>query len=401
MARFPTGVVIVGGSAAGLSAADGLREGGYGGSIIVLDESLQPGFDRPMLSKGLVAAGVGARPLPLRTDERLAANQITVYPGHTAVGLDIDRRLVVTSYGEAIPWESAIIATGVEARRLHTTAGNPLPTLRDLADLEAVQVTAARHDELTIIGGGFIGLEVAAALSTIELDVTVLCADQLPLLHTLGPKTSAWMRDLHRLHGVDLRLGAAVTSVEESSGGYVLSLDGGRQHAAAAVLAGIGVEPCTDWLIGSGVDLDGGVVVDTAGRTNVPGVWAAGDVAASPDPGDDAHRRFEHWTHAIETGRHVGLNVARHHSEPFLGVPYVWTEQFGHTLHVYGTRRLDDEELLVQGSRESGEFVVLHGSENELHAVTISGYPAACRTYKKLLRTRASLSDACALAEPA
>lgn len=401
MARFPTGVVIVGGSAAGLSAADGLREGGYDGSIIVLDENLEPGFDRPMLSKGLVAAGEGAKPLPLRSAERLAENQITVHPGHRAVGLDIDRRLIVTTYGEAIPWESVIIATGVDARRLYTTAGNPLPALRNLADLEAVQSMVARQQELTLVGGGFIGLEVASALASTDLDVTVLCPNPLPLVRTLGPQTSTWLRDLHLARGVDLRLSSTVTSVEENPEGYLLNLADGQQHTSAAVLAGVGVEPATDWLLGSGVDLGGGVLVDSSGRTNVPGVWAVGDIASSPDPDTGTHCRFEHWTHAIETGRHVGLNVARNEAEPFEGVPYVWTEQFERTLHVFGRRRPDDEETLVQGSFEAGEFVVLHGTGNQLHAVTISGFPTATRTYKRLLRARATLADARAAASPA
>ncbi|MGO4596339.1 NAD(P)/FAD-dependent oxidoreductase [Terrabacter sp. 2RAF25] len=398
MARFPTGVVIVGGSAAGLSAADGLREGGYAGSITVLDENVEPGFDRPMLSKGLLASDAAA-PLRLRTDARLAEQDVTVLPGHRAMGLDIDRRLVVTSYGEAIPFEQVVIAAGVDARRLATTSGNPLPALRNLCDLEALRDMVTGHRSLTIVGGGYVGLEVAGALRPRGVDVTVVCPNALPLVHALGPHVAAWLRDLHLGEGVRLRLGTRVDAVRESSdGGYALDLSDGTSARAESVLAGVGAVPNTDWLIGSGVALDDGVLTDVAGRTNVPSVWAAGDIAATFDPATATDRRFDHWTHAIEQGRRVGLNIAKAEALPVGSAPYVWTEQFGRTLHLVGERRSDDTDTVVRGAFDDGAFIVLHGRDDELHAVTICGFPAAVRTYRKLLRAPATVADALAAA---
>ncbi|WP_323101299.1 NAD(P)/FAD-dependent oxidoreductase [Intrasporangium sp. YIM S08009] len=393
MARFATGVVIVGGSAAGLSAADGLREGGYTGSITIVDENLEPGFDRPMLSKGLLASS-DAAPAPLRTPQRLEDQAVTVLPGHRAMGLDIDRRLVVTSYGEAIPYEQVVIASGVDARRMVTTSGDALPALRTLADLETVRAMVADGGPLTIVGGGYIGLEAAAALRPCGSEVTVLCPSDLPLVGVLGPLVAGWLRDRHLEAGVRLELGARVRTVEDTPGGYRLTLADGRVTTAHHVLAGVGTEPNTEWLIGSGVALDDGILTDAAGRTNVPGVWAAGDVAASLRPDTSEHRRVEHWTRAIEHGRRVGLNIARGEAVAPDAVPYVWTEQPGTTLHLFGERHADDEDLLVRGSLASGEFVVLHGRDGELHAVTLSGFPAEARTYKRLLRSRATLADA-------
>lgn len=399
MARFPTGVVIVGGSAAGLSAADGLREGGYDGSVIVLDENIEPGFDRPALSKGLLAPGAQeARPASLRTPERLAAQRVEVLYGHRAVGLDIDRNLVVTSYGEAIPWDHLVIATGVDARRLATAEGHPVPALRTLADLERARAIVAAGRPVTVIGAGFIGLEVAAALRGHGGDVTVIAAQPLALEPCLGPALSAWLMDLHQAQGVRFDLGLAVAAVEGAPGGYRLTLDSGETRQAASLLAGVGVEPNTEWLIGSGVELAAGVVTDPAGRTNVPGVWAVGDVASWPDPRTGRHRRFEHWTHAIEQGRHVGLAIAAGTAEPYGGVPYIWTEQYGRTLHLLGERRPGDTDTIIDGALHDGEFLVLHGSDGELHAVTASGRVRALRTYKKLLRSGASLADALTVA---
>ncbi|MFE7391224.1 NAD(P)/FAD-dependent oxidoreductase [Streptomyces sp. NPDC057582] len=395
MSRVNDGIVIVGASAAGLSTADGLREGGYTGPLTVLDEEAEPGYDRPMLSKSLLAAKEHATPAPLRTDEQLAAKGIDLLAGHGAMGLDIDRRLVVTNWGEAIGWRHVIVATGVTARPMVTAGGTTLPTLRTRADLTAARqlVTSARP--VTLIGGGFIGLEVAAALRSHGVEVTLLAAAELPLAGSLGDEIAGWLHGLHLANGVLFELGTATASVEETARGYDIHLADGRVRQATSVLAGIGAEPASDWLIGSGIELDHGVVTDAAGRTNVEGVWAAGDIAARRDPlHGRRHRRFEHWTHAIEQGRRVGLNIARGEATAYDAVPYVWTEQYGLTLHMLGERRPGDTDIVVEGSVSTGDFVVAHGAGNELHGATICGRVRALRTYRKLLRARASLTDA-------
>jgi 3-phenylpropionate/trans-cinnamate dioxygenase ferredoxin reductase component len=400
MPRFPTGVVIVGGSAAGLSAADGLREGGYQGSIIVLDEEFEPGFDRPVLSKGLINASDDARPNPLRTPEQLAAKDITVLGYHRAMGLDVDRKLVVTNWGEAIPWDDVIIATGVDAIRLRTTAGNCLPALRNRDDLALARQMFGSGRTVTCIGAGFIGLEVAAELRERGVDVTLINNRDVPLDLFLGEEIAQWIIDLHRSHGVRFELGVTVTAVDEVGSDYTIRTDDSRSLPAEIVLSGVGSVPNTEWLIGSGIELARGVLIDEAGRTNVPHVWAAGDVSTVVDTMSGSHRRFEHWTHAIEQGRHVGLNVARGQAEPFNGVPYFWTEAYGHTLHVLGHHRHDDQVRIVEGSLASGVFVALHGDGDELHAATICGLPTAIRTYKKLLKAGAGFGEALASAQP-
>ncbi|MGW5147204.1 NAD(P)/FAD-dependent oxidoreductase [Rhodococcus koreensis] len=394
-------VVIVGASAAGLAAADGLREGGHTGSIIVLDSEAEPGYDRPMLSKSLLATKGNAEPRPLRTREHMVDRGIEVLPGHGAVGLDIDRRLVVTNWGEAIAWEQLVIATGVTARPVVTTGGVTLPSLRTRVDLDATRALAVGGKPVTLIGAGFIGLEVAAALRLRGVNVIVIGQCELPLAAFVGDEAARWLRDLHLAHGATLELGAATTAVTETTTGHAIRLADGRELHVDSVLAGIGSDPATDWLLGSGVELDAGVVTDTAGRTNVPGVWAAGDVASTLDPRLGRHRRFEHWTHAIEQGRHVGLNLARRTSEPYTAVPYVWTEQYGHTVHMLGERRPGDTDLVIEGDVASGEFVLAHGSDNELHGATICGRIRALRTFKKLLRAGATLDDAVGAATPA
>lgn len=390
------GVVIVGGSAAGLSAADGLREGGYDGPITVLDQEVDPGYDRPMLSKGLLRVDSEAQPTPLRSAEQLAAKDITVLGYHRAVGLDIDRKFVVTDWGEALPWEHVVIASGVDAIRLRTTAGNDLPALRTREDLALARHLVASGQPVTCVGAGFIGLEVAAELRTRGLPVTLVNNREIPLELCLGRDVASWLLGLHRSNGVSFELGTTITRVDETDEGYLLYAADGRTFPASVVLSGLGSAPRTDWLLGSGVELDQGVLVDPAGRTNIAGVWAAGDVARTVDPVTGEAHRFEHWTHAIEQGRHVGLNITRSEPTAYEGVPYFWTEAYGHTIHVLGKHRPGDEVTLVQGDFASGAFVAVHGAGDELHAVTVCGMPAAMRTYKKLLRAGAPLGAALA-----
>lgn len=398
MPKFADGIVIVGASAAGLSAADGLREGGYAGPITVVDAEIAPGYDRPMLSKGLLATKEHAVPRALRSSEQLQEKRIEVLAGHAAMGLDIDRRLVVTNWGEAIPWQQLVIASGVGARPLRTTGGQPVATLRTRADLAQVREMAGSGRPVTLIGAGFIGLEVAAALRSRDVDVRVLSRLDLPLSHLVGADVATWLYDMHVHHGVSFETGLAEITVSGSAGDYLIQLPGGRGLQAEQILAGIGTAPNTDWLIGSGVELNCGVVTDDAGRTNVPGIWAAGDVASMPR-GELGHRRYEHWTNAIEQGRHVGLNMARGQAEPYACVPYLWTEQYGRTVHLLGERISGDEDVLLEGEVAAGEFVVAHGRGGELHAITTSGLPRALRTYKKLLRSGASMEEAHGAAE--
>jgi 3-phenylpropionate/trans-cinnamate dioxygenase ferredoxin reductase subunit len=162
---------------------------------------------------------------------------------------------------------------------------------------------------------------------------------------------------------------------------------------------GIGVDANDEWLDGSGLVLDAGVLVDAAGRSNVPGVWAAGDVARlQSHPLLPPSTRVEHWTHAIEHGRHVGLNVARGTEDAYAGAPYFWTEQYGRRFHGYGRIRPGDRALVVEGDLGGEEYLVIHGSDDELHAVVSCGCARSLRGYRKLLERRGTWREALELA---
>ncbi|MFJ9381308.1 NAD(P)/FAD-dependent oxidoreductase [Streptomyces sp. NPDC101455] len=390
-------VVVVGASAAGLSAADGLREGGFDGSITVLGAERHPPYDRPTLSKGLLTTEGEPELLALRTPQRLAEARIELLLGHAAAGLDIDRRYVITTYGETLPYDAVVLACGSRPRQIRSTGGEALPVLRTPQDLHVIRQAAELHGELTVIGAGFIGLEIAAALAVRGVRVTVIGATPLPLDTVVGPEAAATVRDLHLAHGVSLRMPATVDSVHGGPGDYRLRLSDGTVHRTASVVAGIGAEPDVTWLTGSGVDLDGGVVCDVAGRTSVPGIWAAGDVAAFDHPVLGQRARVEHWTHAIEQGRHVGLNIARGRTIPYTAVPYFWTDQYSHRFQCYGRRRPGDEMVLAEGSLDD-DYLVLFGRDQVFSAALARGRARSLKAYRKLLERSGTWDDARTLA---
>jgi NADPH-dependent 2,4-dienoyl-CoA reductase/sulfur reductase-like enzyme len=391
-------VVVVGASAAGLAAADGLREGGFEGSITVLGSELHHPYDRPTLSKGLLLGRGEPELLEIRSAERIKDNRISLLLGHQAVGLDIDRKYVITNHGETLPWDAVVLACGGRARVLTTVEGEALPVLRTPDDLRALRRAAARHGEVTVVGAGLIGLEIAAGLSAHGVSITVVHDTERPMDGIVGPELGQVIFDLHSKHGVQLKMSSAVTSVTGELGAYTLHLVDGSTHQTPYVVVGIGVDPDVDWLLGSGVALDGGVLTDAAGQTNVPGVWAAGDVARSAHPMFGEPLRIEHWTHAVEKGRHVGLNIARGTEESFGGVPYFWSDQFGRRFHSYGRRAPGDEIFVAEGSLFTDEFQVLFGRDGEFHAVFASGLSRSLRGYRKLLARGGTWDDALDLA---
>jgi len=385
--------LVVGASAAGLSAADGLRDGGWEGDITVLGAERHLPYDRPALSKALLFADVAVEPRALRTPEQVVARRIDLQVGVAATGLDIDRHLVVTDHGHALPYDALIIATGSQPRPLFTASGERLPVLRNLDDLARVQRLVGTGRPVTLIGAGFIGLEVAATLRARDVPVTVLGSQRSPLTSSVGDCVGEWLHGLHRSHGVELRNGVKAVSVSGSFGDYRIDLDDGTYHRAEVILAAAGADPTDAWLAGSGLALNKGVLCGPDGRTSVPDVWAAGDVARVEDPRAHQRRRFEHWTNAIEQGRQVGLNVAGAVARPTPGMRSFWTEQYGRTLRVLGSREHDDVDVAIEGDLASGRFVIAHARQGETHAITSCGFDRTLRGYRKLLQRDAPLSE--------
>ncbi|WP_411722269.1 NAD(P)/FAD-dependent oxidoreductase [Mycetocola sp.] len=402
MSPATNNIIIVGASVAGISAADALRDGGFEGEITVLSDERHLPYDRPPLSKSLLATDGDSPPaqaLRPGPDAHFEANRIDLRLGVGAAGLDIDRRYVITTDGAPLPYDAVVIATGSSPRRLVTEGGATLPALRTLDDLATIRSAVDRHRNITVIGCGLIGMEVAASLRERGITVTVVGAGSMPLEATLGRDVAQTIFDLHVEHGVKFILNAAVESVGGVDGDFTVHFADGSVHSTEYVIAGIGVTPNTDWLIGSGVDLADGVVCDASGRTNVPGIYAAGDVANIDSPAHDSRRRIEHWTNALEQGRHVANEILTGSGTPYTVVPYFWTDQYDRKLQVYGHRRPEDSMFVAEGSLESGEFLVLYGDGAAFHAVASVEYGTSLRAYRKMLQRGATWDEAVAHAE--
>jgi 3-phenylpropionate/trans-cinnamate dioxygenase ferredoxin reductase component len=332
-------VLIVGGGLAAQRAAETLRARDHRGPIrVVCGEPVAP-YDRPPLSKELLAT-------PLRPPDWYAEHDVELLLGRRAVRLDVAARRVQLEDGAVLAYDDLIVATGARPRRLPVFAGRPnvhaLRTLDDAGALRAVLVPGAR---LAIVGAGFVGQEVAATARAPGVEVTLIEAAEAPLAHVLGPRVGGWFADLHRVEGVRVELGVSVAHARpEIAGAPVqeLVLSDGRTLAADAVLVGVGVTPETRWLAGS--PLADGVSVDDGAHTVIPHVYAAGDVTGG-----------QHW----ELAARLGAAAAR----SILGLPAapappacVWSDQYGLRIHLVGEV---GPEIEIDGRPEARDFTAV------------------------------------------
>lgn len=306
-------IVVAGGGLAGLSAAGRLRERGYDGELVLIGEELRRPYSRPPLSKQFLAGELGAEDLTFRADDTLDAHWLL---GTQLLGLDTESRSVELRGGERLPYDGLMIATGVDARRLPSTpvVSDRVRTVRTLADAAAIQqaLQQARAHHVVILGGGFVGCELACTARDLGMEVTLVVHSAPLLRRVLGSKLGEVVGRIQARAGVDVRLGTRISHWRDTGTGLRLQLDDGELLEADFVVLGLGSVPRTEWLRGSTLDTADGVLCDTtchaldvAGRP-VPGVVAAGDVARWPNARFDATpRRVEHLIHAVEMGQHA------------------------------------------------------------------------------------------------
>lgn len=394
----PTGVVIAGASVAGLAAADELREAGYQGAITILSDELEHPYDRPPLSKRYLEDPEHPTPA-LRDPDHFEVRNINLQLGHGAAGLDIDRHYLITTDGDPVPWEHLIIATGSSPIPMITDTGYRIPSFRTIRDAQDVRKAALHYERVTLIGAGFISLEIASVLRNQGVAVTVIGAGPSPLRGLLGPEVSVTIRRLHEDHGVEFIMDKKVERITGEETNLRLHLADGTVHDTPFVIAGTGTTSNTGWLDGAGVDLDpvtGAVLCDSTGRTSVPGVWAAGDVASYDNPlgGNPIH--VGHWTKARQQAKLVAKNIVSAETEIYSELPYFWTDQYDRKLQCYGEPQDDDEIVVVRGSLETQDYLVIYGSteSDEFNAVLSNGMDRYLRPYRKLLKSKGNWAAA-------
>jgi 3-phenylpropionate/trans-cinnamate dioxygenase ferredoxin reductase subunit len=353
----PTTLAVVGASLAGAKAAEAARGAGYDGRIVLIGDEPGAPYERPPLSKAVLRGEKDADTARVHPDGFYADHGIERVTDHV-VALDVAARTVSLAGGDAVRFDTAVLATGAAPRRLDVSGAglagvHHLRTVDDSLRLRDAIRTASR---VAVIGAGWIGSEVAASARQMGADVVLVDPGPVPLRRVLGDEIGEVFRRLHADHGVTLRLGSGVTALRGRSGSVeAVVLDDGRVEAADVVVVGIGVTPRTELADRAGLRVDNGIVVDEHLETGVPGIYAAGDVANAWHPHYGHHLRVEHWANALNQGMTAGRNAAGQR-ETYTRLPYFFSDQHDLGMEYVGHGDRGDS-VTVRGDLDSREFI--------------------------------------------
>jgi 3-phenylpropionate/trans-cinnamate dioxygenase ferredoxin reductase subunit len=375
----PRTVLIVGAGLAGSRCAEVLRAEGFAGDVVLVGEEADPPYERPALSKELLA-GSRAR-VRLRPDEFWRERGIDLRLGTRVLRIDFRRRLAGTDAGR-IGWDALVLATGARARRLAALDGHAgIHGLRSLADARALTPTLRPGRRLGVVGAGFVGTEVASTAAALGVEVVLLEAGRVPFERLLGPEVGRLLADRYRAAGVDLRTDATVAAPLRAPRRRLrgLALTCGTEILCDAALVAVGAEPAGELLGG------GAIETDPCGRTPTPGVYACGDAASVWRPSVGRRVRTEHWTSAAAQGAAVARTILGRPA-PADEVPYFWSDQFGlrlqHVGHPAGWARVD-----LEGAPESFS-ARFHGPDGTLGAALLGNRPQEVSSLRRELAER-------------
>ena len=384
------GILIVGAGQAGVQAAEALRAGGYTGPVTLLGEEEHGPYHRPPLSKAWLAGEIEADQLVMRAPEMLARKQIGLQTGVRVESIDRAARTLRLADGRTLPYDGLVLATGSSPRTL-AMPGAAAPNVRALRSRDdataiaaEVRACVAGGEPVVVIGGGFIGLEVAATARKKGAAVTVLEAAPRLLGRVLAPMLSDWFAALHRNHGVQLELGTLPEAIETDAAGRAVAVRSadGRRFPAGLVVVGIGVVPNDQLARAAGLDCDRGIVVDACARTADPAIVAAGDCTARRDDGGGL-LRLESVNNATEQGKSAAAALLGQ-ARPFAGTPWFWSDQYDRKLQMAGLSTGADS-WVVRGAMGEGPFSVWHYREGRLIAVDAVSHAKDHLLSRKLL----------------
>ena len=329
----PKSVLIVGGGAAGLSAAHTLRQEGYQGPITMLSADDSPPVDRPNLSKDFLAGTAPDEWLPLRPPEYYVEQRIELSLNSRVSGIDIAGRRVTLEGGRQLEFGALLLATGAEPVRLDIPGATESRVcyLRTFSDSRAIVAKVGTAKRVVVVGGSFIGLEAAASLRARGIEVHVAGLETVPMQRVLGPDVGRFVQSLHESHGVKFHLGATVARLDGSQ----VTLTDGTKIEADFLVVGVGVRPATALASAAGLTVDRGVVVNEYLETSAPGIYAAGDIVRWPDPYSGEKIRVEHWVVAERQGQVAAANMLGKR-EKYTAVPFFWSQHYDVTLNYVG-----------------------------------------------------------------
>ena len=393
------GIVVIGAGQAGGWAAKTLRDEGYAGRIVVIGEEPFPPYERPPLSKDVLLGEKPAESSYLWPEGAFGEWGIELRTGAQATAIDRRAGTVTLADGEALAYDKLLIATGSRVRKLPLDGAEQdgVHYLRGIEDSEAIRADLGEGARLAVIGGGWIGLEVAAAARTLGAEVTVVEALDRLCARALTPDMSAYLLEVHRGRGVDVRLGAATEALTGDGRVTGVRLAGGEVLPATAAVIGIGVVPNVELAEAAGLAIDNGIGVDALCRTSDPRIFAAGDVTNHPNAPLGRNIRLESW----ENAQNQGIAAARAMlggETPYAEIPWFWSDQYDVNIQLVGLPEGFDETV-TRGARADGSFVEFYLRGGRIDGAAAINNPRDIRFAKRLMQAE-KVVDPAALADP-
>ncbi len=389
--------VIVGAGLAGAKAAEALRNGGFDGQIWLIGEEKHLPYERPPLSKDYLAGKADRDSVFVHDQAWYRQHEIDLWLGSPAIGIDRAVRQVRLADGARLPYDKLLLTTGARPRQLAGATG--VHYLRTIEDSDRLKEILATGSHLAVIGGGWIGLEVAAAARQAGLQVTVLETLELPLLRVLGREMAQVFADLHRSQGVTLRLGVRIEEIIGTGDAAPgVRLADGTRISADAVVAGIGATPGTGLAEEAGLEVRDGIVTSAELRTSDPDIFAAGDVASAFHPLLGHHVRVEHWANALKQPA-VAAAAMLGQDARYEELPYFYTDQYDLGMEYLGDVRDGYDQVVVRGDVDGREFIAFWLKDGLVRAGMNVNVWGVTDSVKNLIRSRRSV-DTGALADP-
>ncbi len=381
-------IIIVGAGQAGGRGAQAMRQAGFQGRVVLLGAEADPPYERPPLSKELLIGDKGLEKARLHGDDYYREHDIELRLGAPASAIDPPGHTVTIEGGEALSYDKLLLTTGARVRELPIPGADlaGVHYLRDIADSRAIRAALAGGADVAIIGGGFIGLEVASSARARGCKVTVLEAADRLMARAVAPEIGTWFAELHRARGVDLRLGVGVEAIEGDGGAERVRLAGGEEIPAGLVVIGIGIVPNVELAEAAGLAVGNGIVVDEFGQTSEPDVYAAGDVASQPNAFLGRRVRLESYQNAQDQAVAVARNMVGE-AKPFEDSLWVWSDQYDVNLQMAGQPE-DWDELVWRGAPESGAFMVFYLKDHRVAAVNAINQGRDMRAAQRLMASR-------------
>jgi 3-phenylpropionate/trans-cinnamate dioxygenase ferredoxin reductase subunit len=391
-------VIVVGAGLAGWRFVRSLRSEGYDGAITLVGDERHAPYDRPPLSKQVLVGKWPIERTTIATTDELSQSNATLRFGVRAVNLDVATMTIELDDGTSLKGTHVVIATGARARTLAYDSSGPLQTLRSIDDARSLLERFERlvpSNIVAVIGGGFVGAEVATSLKSRGITPVVLELAERPLFGVLGDEVSGWLSSIPEDNGVEVRVNQRIVDATLHDDGYVVNFADGSTLAAQEVVAAVGSDLALDWLTNSGITLDHGVVVDE-NLECAPRIAAIGDVARFPlmTALGSEMVRVEHWQVATDHATQLARWWANERRPDSPMVPYFWSDQYAKKLQVLGHPRVSDGVVMVAGDVESRKWLGIYSCDGLVTALVSLNQPRALMLAKSLIEVPTTLDDA-------